>query len=784
MNTQSKFSILRLALIITTAVLVCSILAVMIYQIHNSYANTIENAQQKLLGYAKALDEHASRVFGESEKTLDIIAERISSQQASGVLEEKSLHDIIKAEVIKLPQAAAAFIVDKNGIFKAYSQELPARRINVSDRDYFINLRDNPSLEVYISRPFKNRSNELLRFVIAKKITNKNGGFSGIVAISFKPEYFENFYKSINIGASTRINIMRTDGFTLFVSPYSKKSYEQNYSDRPIFNKYLPASPTGFYRTSSFGFDQSDRIAAYSKLSPYPTMAIVSLLTDEVISGWKSQTTKQAEVAVVLLFMLVITSALLSRQFKKLEISEIHQRGIVEATADGILAVDNKGKVIFANQRFAKLWRIPEIYINSGNDHEMLQFVISQLIDPEAFLAKVKALYGSERIDSDTILFTDGRIFERYSSPLLQQREVIGRIWSFRDITERKQAEEAIRNSALAYRTLSENLPGIVYRVFKREENRMQFFNKTAVEFTGYYETDLSQGIVYPIESLIVDEDRPKVIAAIENAIEEHKPFTVEYRIHRRDGGIRFMLEKGTPIYADDEKILYIDGVIFEITEQKRTEDELIERQSVERAMAKMLMDIHDGIGGITTNITLLSEVAKKASSPEDTEKALEAISGLARDGMVEIRSLMYSLDREDLNWRSLAIELRSQGTKLLEPYSIAFTMVADVKDDIQNPDSHLCLNLFRIYREALINVIKHARATKVTATLHVDKERLVLVIQDNGQGCEQSALTGHGRGIGNMVARADAMHGTVTIKTEGGTCVTVEFPLVLRPIF
>jgi len=130
MNTKSRFSILRLTLIITAVFLVSSIVTVMIYQIHNSHENTIENAQQKLLGYAKALDEDASRVFGESEKTLDIIAERISSQQASGVLEEKSLHDIIKAEVIKLPQAAA-FIVDKNGIFKAYSQELPARRINV-----------------------------------------------------------------------------------------------------------------------------------------------------------------------------------------------------------------------------------------------------------------------------------------------------------------------------------------------------------------------------------------------------------------------------------------------------------------------------------------------------------------------------------------------------------------------------------------------------------------------------------------------------------------------------
>jgi PAS domain S-box-containing protein len=349
---------------------------------------------------------------------------------------------------------------------------------------------------------------------------------------------------------------------------------------------------------------------------------------------------------------------------------------------------------------------------------------------------------------------------------------------------ERDRAEKSLRLSEQSYKMLSQNLPGIVYRVYTRENNRMQFFNKAAEEITGCSDTELSQGAVCSLEELIIDEDRQKVVAVVQNAIAEHRPFTIEYRLNSKDGSIKFLIEKGTPIYASDEQILYIDGVIFDISEQKRMEEERIERISAERAMNNVLMEIHDGIGGITTNITMLSEVAKKAIRPEDAEKALNTISDLARDGMVEIRSLMYSLDREDLGWRSLVIEMRNQGIKLLEPHAITLTMTSEIEDNIQNPGSHLCLNLFRIYREALMNVIKHAKATKVMASFHVNEERLVLVIQDDGKGFQQSALAGSGRGVGNMMARAAAMQGRVAITGDRGTCVTIEIPIMLKNRF
>jgi PAS domain S-box-containing protein len=138
--------------------------------------------------------------------------------------------------------------------------------------------------------------------------------------------------------------------------------------------------------------------------------------------------------------------------------------------------------------------------------------------------------------------------------------------------SDRDLAENSLRFSEQSYKTLAENLPGIVYRVFARENSRIKFFNKTSLEIVGYSDSELSQGEVCSLESLIHREDRPRVIAAVKKAITAHNIFTVEYRLFHKDGGIRYVIENGVPIYAVDGNLLYIDGVIFDISERKQDE--------------------------------------------------------------------------------------------------------------------------------------------------------------------------------------------------------------------
>lgn len=116
----------------------------------------------------------------------------------------------------------------------------------------------------------------------------------------------------------------------------------------------------------------------------------------------------------------------------------------LEATGEGILVVDNEGRYTNFNRAFASLWHIPPEIMERRESEVALSYVRDQLRDPEQFYATVKRLYADREAESfDTLEFKDGRVFERYSRPQRIGDEIVGRVWSFRDVTERKRAEEA-----------------------------------------------------------------------------------------------------------------------------------------------------------------------------------------------------------------------------------------------------------------------------------------------------------------------------------------------------
>ena len=118
-------------------------------------------------------------------------------------------------------------------------------------------------------------------------------------------------------------------------------------------------------------------------------------------------------------------------------------RATLESTADGILVVDVSGKILSFNQKMPDMWGIPAEIFSSGDDERAINAALAKLSHPEDFMAKVVELYNNPDLASyDVLELKDGRIFERYSQPQRIDDVAVGRVWSFRDVTSRRRAEE------------------------------------------------------------------------------------------------------------------------------------------------------------------------------------------------------------------------------------------------------------------------------------------------------------------------------------------------------
>jgi signal transduction histidine kinase len=180
-----------------------------------------------------------------------------------------------------------------------------------------------------------------------------------------------------------------------------------------------------------------------------------------------------------------------------------------------------------------------------------------------------------------------------------------------------------------------------------------------------------------------------------------------------------------------------------------------------------MVQDLHDGLGGLASNIALLAGMAQRDEAPPAVKRALGTIASLASESLSAIRGFMYSLDSDGADWEDVAADLRADVGRRVEAHGLTFEMSAAIDPAIPPPEPLLRLNLPRLCQEALTNVVKHAQARGVCVGLEVGPRRLQLTIGDDGCGLPDEveavdpAKGGvRSRGLGSMRRRAQQLGG------------------------
>ena len=314
----------------------------------------------------------------------------------------------------------------------------------------------------------------------------------------------------------------------------------------------------------------------------------------------------------------------------------------LESTIDAILVISHERKVVTYNQKFIELWNIPKEIVDSKDDKKLLEYVVSQLQDPEEFLRKVEELYQSpEQISFDVIEFKDGRYFERYSQPQKLGKNIRGRVWSFDNISEKKKDEIRIKESEARFKAIwkhsrdgfrltDEN--GIVVMA---NDAYFKFFNKTEKEivnqpFYVYYKESMYQ------ESITKYKER------FENKLSED---VLLRKIEFGDGRTGWF--EISDSFVDIEKKTYLLSVFRDFSRQKEDQDKISLSEQKFRTLYEKAVDailLMDGENIIDCNLTTEAMFAGKTEeilklkpyeiSPEfqedgrsSKESALEKIS-------------------------------------------------------------------------------------------------------------------------------------------------------------
>lgn len=276
----------------------------------------------------------------------------------------------------------------------------------------------------------------------------------------------------------------------------------------------------------------------------------------------------------------------------------------VNSTVDGILVVDTQGQIILRNRRFLELFKIPLALAEETDDRPLLQYVTPQIKNPEQFLEKVQYLYSHpDQISRDEIEHKNGMVVDRYSSPVIgKEGEYYGRIWAFRDITERKRTEDTLRQLSSAV----EQSPVLI--IITDPQGKISYVNRKFTECTGYA---MEEVLGCKPSILKSGHTSPDAYKQLWQTISSGKEWRGEFLNRKKNGELYWESAVIRPIKNELGAISHFIAVKEDITQQKTLETQLRQAQKLEaigQLAAGIAHEINTPAQYVGDNTTFLKE--------------------------------------------------------------------------------------------------------------------------------------------------------------------------------
>ena len=482
---------------------------------------------------------------------------------------------------------------------------------------------------------------------------------------------------------------------------------------------------------------------------------------------------------------------------------------ITEQVSDSVLATNLDFEITYINQSFEHLFGYSQEEIlgqspgmlNADPNAEQIQSDIYKTVSSGGTW---RGELLNRRKDGSTFQ-CDVTIF-----PLVDDA---GNIFAYagnhRDITERKQAEKALRQKAMRESLILQSLPMAFYVGQPFGEYGGTWVSDQINEICGFTaeQFDADSGLW---ASRLHPEDRERALAVFDSLIEK-EAVEVEYRWQVADGQYLWFLDQAVLMRDENGNPKEVIGTWLDITERKRAEEaltryhalleemvqtrtrELTEAQTTLRKVHRRLLNVsegerrhlaaelHDSVGqkmvAMSLGIRQTIMGCEDSAGHEAELQALQNVGQQCTETIQEIRTICYGLYPPLLELTGLAPALRQLGQSC-EP-AVSFHLQCDdsLTEARLHPEQEIAL--FRMAQEAVSNVLKHSEATNISISLERQADILTMAIRDDGIGFDTTSQLGQGLGLRSMTERALAVGGTIAITSQPGrTSIEVNLPV------
>jgi diguanylate cyclase (GGDEF)-like protein/PAS domain S-box-containing protein len=336
--------VIAFALVITAGVL-----GVMAWKALDAKKTTLARGQTDTLNLAHSLAEHATHAIQSADIAMAGMVELLKYRDP---LPER-FNRYLTETVNSLPQLREIGVLDANGKWLYSSLPQPPLHNN-SDRPYFIYHRETPGNALRINEPLQSRLTGRSTIILSKRIDRQDGSFGGVLTAAIDSDYFNQFYRTFQLGPDGSISLLRGDGVVLIRWPVSDRS--TNLASTDLFSKHLKQSAAGYYKIVS-PFDGIEKYIGHEKTRHYPMVITVAIPEEWLLFDWRKTLRTDAVVASVLLCMILLLTAVLISQFRfrmkterSLRKSEEHYRLLANNIADIIILIDARSLLRYVSQ--------------------------------------------------------------------------------------------------------------------------------------------------------------------------------------------------------------------------------------------------------------------------------------------------------------------------------------------------------------------------------------------------------------------------------------------------